>query len=138
MLPAHARLRRREDFTRVLRSGNRAGRKTLVIHASLGAASPGSTGLTADPGVATDMAGSGTAVRAGFIVSKAVGTAVVRHRVARQLRHLIRDRLSMLPAGSAVVVRVLPAAAMQSSESLGRDVDAALRRVLAPRGQVRR
>ncbi|GAA0272295.1 ribonuclease P protein component [Cryptosporangium japonicum] len=125
MLPAHARLRRREDFTKVLRSGSRAGRSTLVVHATLG---PGDAGLISD-----DTGSAENSVRAGFVVSKAVGNAVVRHRVARQLRHLVRDRLTELPAGSSVVVRALPAAADQSSETLGRDLDSALRRILKAR-----
>jgi ribonuclease P protein component len=142
VLPAHARLRRREDFTRVFRTGSRAGRSTLVVHASLGRSAPVVSELssTAVPGLAsapevTGIAGPpGASVQAGFVVSKAVGNAVIRHRVARQLRHLVRDRLTALPPGSAVVVRALPAAAGQSSEVLGRDLDAALRRVLSPRG----
>ena len=140
MLPAHARLRRREDFTRVLRTGNRAGRTTLVVHASLGTVDAG-----LEPADAPGPAGASAAtaaleapVRAGFIVSKAVGNAVTRHRVARQLRHLVRDRLTALPPGSAVVVRALPPAAGQPSDALGRDLDAALRRVLSPRGQAKR
>jgi len=136
VLPAHARLRRREDFTRVLRSGSRAGRSTLVVHATLGpsAAAPGSPGEPAGPNDPTNDAGPTEAsVRAGFVVSKAVGNAVVRHRVARQLRHLVRDRLRQLPPGSAVVVRALPAAAGQSSETLARDLDSALRRIVKAR-----
>ncbi|WP_035859726.1 ribonuclease P protein component [Cryptosporangium arvum] len=128
MLPAHARLRRREDFTKVLRSGSRAGRSTLVVHATLGPSD------TAHAGNDTNDTGSTeNSVRAGFVVSKAVGNAVVRHRVARQLRHLVRDRLRELPAGSSVVVRALPAAADQSSETLGRDLDSAFRRILKAR-----
>jgi ribonuclease P protein component len=127
VLPAHARLRRREDFTRVLRSGSRAGRGTLVVHATLGPAVAGPNEPTNDAGP-TEVS-----VRAGFVVSKAVGNAVVRHRVARQLRHLIRDRLSQLPAGSSVVVRALPAAAGQSSETLARDLDSAFRRIVKAR-----
>jgi ribonuclease P protein component len=128
VLPAHARLRRREDFTRLLRTGHRAGRSTLVVHAALGG-SVSSDGPGPVDGSATSVAEAST--RAGFIVSKAVGNAVMRHRVARQLRHLVRDRLTALPPGSAVVVRALPAAAGQPSEALGRDLDAALRRVLS-------
>lgn len=108
MLPAHARLRRREDFTTVLRSGSRAGRSTLVVHATLGA-------VTTEPADGRDIASqtneagsTENSVRAGFVVSKAVGNAVVRHRVTRQLRHLLKDRLTLLPAGSQVVVRALP------------------------------
>jgi ribonuclease P protein component len=63
-------------------------------------------------------------------VSKAVGGSVVRHRVARRLRHLVRDRLDLLPDGSALVVRALPASAKASSAALGADLDRALARAL--------
>jgi ribonuclease P protein component len=67
--------------------------------------------------------------RVGFVVSKAVGNSVVRHRVSRRLRHLMRDRLGTLPTGCSLVVRALPAAAAASSAELGIDLDAALRRL---------
>ncbi len=68
--------------------------------------------------------------RAGFVVSKAVGNAVIRNRVKRRLRHLMRDRLSRLPAGSLVVVRALPGAGEADHDDLVRDLDTALRRLL--------
>jgi ribonuclease P protein component len=68
--------------------------------------------------------------RAGFVVSKAVGNAVVRNRVRRRLRHLLRDRLSVFPPGSLVVVRALPGSGDAASPDLARDLDAALRRLL--------
>jgi ribonuclease P protein component len=46
--------------------------------------------------------------RAGFIVSKAVGKAVVRNRVKRQLRHLAAAALPTTPFPVDVVVRALP------------------------------
>ncbi|WP_163512664.1 ribonuclease P protein component [Fodinicola acaciae] len=110
MLPAAARLRSRDEFTRVVRAGRRTGRRTLVAHLTVGT-------------------GSGVR-RAGFVVSKAVGSSVVRHRVQRQLRHLVRDRLELLPAGSDLVVRALPAAKDTSSAVLGADLDSALRSLL--------
>jgi ribonuclease P protein component len=67
--------------------------------------------------------------RVGFVVSKAVGNSVVRHRVARRLRHVVRDRLGTLPIGSALIVRALPSAAEASSAELRQDFDAALRRL---------
>ncbi|PPK68099.1 ribonuclease P protein component [Actinokineospora auranticolor] len=67
--------------------------------------------------------------RVGFVVSKAVGNSVVRHRVARRLRHLVRDRIGTLPPGSALVVRALPRAAGATSAELGQDFDAAVRRL---------
>jgi ribonuclease P protein component len=63
-------------------------------------------------------------------VSKAVGGAVVRNKVKRRLRHLMRDRVALLPPGSLVVVRALPAAGDADHEELGRDLDAALQRLL--------
>jgi len=54
---------------------------------------------------------------------------VVRHRVTRQLRHLVRARLGTLAPGSTLVVRALPAAATASSADLGIDLDAAVRRL---------
>jgi len=67
--------------------------------------------------------------RAGFVVSKAVGNSVVRHRVSRRLRHLVLHRLGTLPSGSSLVVRALPPAATASSAELGADLDAALKRL---------
>lgn len=65
----------------------------------------------------------------GFVVSKAVGGSVVRNRVERRLRHLVRDRLEVLPSGSRVVVRANPAAAVATHEQLDRDLTGALERV---------
>ncbi len=67
----------------------------------------------------------------GFIVSRAVGNAVIRHRVTRQLRHLMRDRYASLPAGTGVVVRALPSAAGRSSAELAASLDRALERAVS-------
>ncbi|MEV6925366.1 ribonuclease P protein component [Dactylosporangium sp. NPDC051485] len=75
------------------------------------------------------------AVRAGFVVSKAVGGAVVRNRVKRRLRHLVRERIADLPAGSVLVVRALPEAASVPYEILARDLDLALEAVRRPRNR---
>lgn len=112
MLPAAARLRRSEDFRVVMRRGARAGKRRLVVHA-----------LTTDP------PGPAEAARAGFVVSKAVGNSVVRHRVTRRLRHLVSERLGTLPPGSSLVIRALPPAADATSGELGSDLDASLRRL---------
>ena len=111
MLPAPARLRRREDFTLAVRRGRRAGRTTLVAHYL----APSDDLIEA---------------RVGFVVGRIVGNSVVRHRTSRQLRHLMRDRLDRLPAGSLLVVRALPPAAAADSVTLGRDLDAVLGRLL--------
>ena len=65
----------------------------------------------------------------GFVVSKAVGNAVVRNRVKRRLRHLAREIVSTLPGSAVLVVRALPAAAEASSRELGADLTRCLVRV---------
>lgn len=71
--------------------------------------------------------------RIGLVVSKAVGNAVVRNRVARRLRHQLSARLgddSALPAnGIDVVVRAQPSAATADSVDLGVELDRLLARV---------
>ncbi|MBY8888139.1 ribonuclease P protein component [Streptomyces sp. PTM05] len=123
MLPTENRLRRRQDFATAVRRGRRAGRPLLVVHLR--------EGQTTDPHAA---GGSAPPARAGFVVSKAVGGAVQRNLVKRRLRHLVRDRLSVLPAGSLVVVRALPGAGTADHTALARDLDAALRRLLGGGG----
>lgn len=69
--------------------------------------------------------------RIGFVVSRAVGGAVVRNRVRRRLRHLAREWIPRLAPGSLLVIRALPAAATASSETLRADLERGLRKVLA-------
>ena len=73
--------------------------------------------------------------RVGFVVSKAVGGAVVRNRVRRRLRHLMREHLASLPASSEVVVRALPPAAGLDSTELGAELTRCLHRALRPGAQ---
>ncbi|GAA1483133.1 hypothetical protein GCM10009624_35730 [Gordonia sinesedis] len=55
----------------------------------------------------------------GLIVSKAVGAAVTRHRVARRIRAAFADTMAQCPMSEAtVVVRALPTAADRSSVEL--------------------
>ncbi len=70
--------------------------------------------------------------RVGLVVGKAVGNAVVRNRVKRQLRHLVRDHLTHLPASSDLVIRALPPAAGMASTELGAELDP-----LSPEGRAR-
>ncbi|WP_433266910.1 ribonuclease P protein component [Actinosynnema sp. CS-041913] len=126
MLPAANRLTRSQDFGLVVRRGRRAGRPRLVVHALV----PGlpAAGVEAEPTRTAQPTLDPSKV--GFVVSKAVGNSVVRHRVSRKLRHVVRDRLGDLPAGTSLVVRALAPAAEASSAELGHDFDAALRRLL--------
>lgn len=82
-----------------------------------------------EPTTETSLTRTGSPVRVGFVVSKAVGNSVVRHRVSRRLRHVVADRLGTLAPGSSLVVRALPPAAQASSAELAHDFDAAVRRL---------
>jgi ribonuclease P protein component len=104
------RLTTSAGFTTAVRTGRRAGTRTLVLH------------LGADPH-------GPSAPRVGFVVSKAVGNAVARNRVKRRLRHLARERLTSLPGSAVLVVRALPASAGASYAELGRDLDKAWKRL---------
>jgi ribonuclease P protein component len=80
---------------------------------------------------ATDLGVRDASPRVGFVVSKAVGNSVVRHRVARKLRHVLRERLDQVPPGSRLVVRALPKSATANSAQLAADIDRALRTLLS-------
>jgi ribonuclease P protein component len=115
VLAAAQRLRRSGDFAAAIRGGRRVGRGTVVVHL-----------LLEEPAQATTA-------RAGFVVSKAVGNAVVRNKVRRRLRHLVRPLLDDLPAGSTLVVRALPKAADAGFPVLSSDLEAALAAARKPR-----
>jgi len=110
VLAAEHRLNRPDDFRRVIRHGRRSGRGAVTVH------------LVVDPAAATE-------VRVGFVVSKSVGGSVVRHRVARRLRHVCAEIVPAIDAGTDIVVRANPAAAQATSEVLRADVRAALARL---------
>ena len=76
--------------------------------------------------------------RVGFVVSRAVGTAVVRNRVRRRLRHLARGYLGSLPGGSLLVVRANPRAATARQADLAADLDLVLGTLLRRQGGMRR
>lgn len=90
MLAAEQRMHSSADFAVAMRRGRKFADGVLVFHL----------------GIAPD-----SDKRCGFIVSKAVGGSVVRHRVTRRLRHLCSDLYPSLPDGARLVVRALPGAA---------------------------
>jgi ribonuclease P protein component len=113
VLPRAHRLRRSVDFGRAVRLGRRFAAPSLVVHVLSG----------------EDAA----AVRVGFVVSRAVGGAVVRNRVKRRLRHLVAERLDLVPQGVSIVVRATPPAATSDYTILGHDLDRCLRRMAQDR-----
>jgi len=114
VLPHHARLRRAVEFTDTTRRGARVGGPLMIVHMRPG-----------DPS---------HPARAGFIVSRSVGSAVSRNQVRRRLRHLVRDRLPALAPGCNLVIRATPAAASVTSGTLGAALDRALERLKTSAG----
>ncbi|MDZ5619349.1 ribonuclease P protein component [Nocardioides sp. HM23] len=112
MLSADHRLTRPTSFRHAVKAGRRAGGRNLVTH------------LAVAEGQADEPA------RVGFVVSRAVGNAVVRNRVKRRLRHAARARISLLPGGTLLVVRAQPPAAAASYEELAAELDRCLGRSL--------
>jgi ribonuclease P protein component len=105
VLPAESRMRRRADFAVAVRRGSRAGRPLLTGHLLV-------------------RGGHGDQPpRVGFVVSKAVGKAVVRNKVRRRLRAIVRGYLPSLPGGSLLVVRAHPQAATARQADLAAELD---------------
>ncbi|MEV4238516.1 MULTISPECIES: ribonuclease P protein component [unclassified Nocardia] len=130
MLPEPYRLHHRADFSRTVRRGQRIGRRDLVVHVLV----HGYDGSMGASGRRSDAAGAGSLVRVGgprfgLIVSKAVGNAVIRHRVARRLRHMCGQVIAELPADADIVIRALPGAATTDSTELLRQLRGALRKL---------
>jgi ribonuclease P protein component len=88
MLAKTARISNSADFAKATKSGLRSTTNSLVGYLHL--------------------SNSGEPARCGLIINKSVGNSVVRHNVARKIRHIVADNLSSLPAGSLLVIRALP------------------------------
>jgi ribonuclease P protein component len=116
VLPARHRLRERADFTTAVRGpgASRAGGRLIVVHANR-----------------TD-ARAELPPRVGFVVSKAVGNAVVRNRTKRRLRASVATRLDGIPAGLDLVVRANPAAAQATWAELDTALGRQLEKVCHP------
>jgi ribonuclease P protein component len=111
VLPARYRMTRSTEFGATVSHGVRAVQPDLVVHALR------SSGDSGDDGP-----------RIGLVVSKSVGSAVQRHRVARRLRHVARTVIDELNAGDRVVIRALPGSRHAISARLEEELRTALRR----------
>lgn len=111
MLAPANRITRRSDFTRILKTGVRVGRRDVVAHVL----------VPADP----DLVATG-GPRIGLIVGKSVGNSVIRHAVARRLRAAARPLVQGLDPATMVVVRALPGSATCSEPELERQLVAAV------------
>jgi len=150
MLSRRLRVTSSSDHREVARHGSRASTSRLVVHLLLtsegvvdqrrgggdqpaGAVGPLPSGPDVSAGGSRSSAPIGAPgwlrpARAGVVVGRPVGNAVVRHRVARRLRHLLAPQLTALPAGARLVVRARPGAGSAGSDVLGGDLDDALTR----------
>jgi ribonuclease P protein component len=136
VLPAVHRMRRSQDFTAAVRRGRRSGSPHLVAHLLLPPSVTDVTTTPRGPELPRDLSmPTPPPARVGFVVSKAVGIAVVRTRVKRRLRAVVASRLDRLPAGSLLVIRANPLAAQANSADLAASLDRALGRLL-PRAVV--
>ncbi|GFG53400.1 ribonuclease P protein component [Mycolicibacterium agri] len=109
MLPARHRITRSAEFGATVNQGVRAVQPDIVVHARRGDDADGP--------------------KVGLVVSKAVGNAVQRHRVARRLRHVARGLLTELDPGDRVVIRALPSSRDAVSARLEQQLRVALKRV---------
>ena len=119
MLPQRSRMRRPAEFRLAARAGRRAGRPLLTGHLFVPDGTGGPEGVR-----------SGAPAKVGFIVSRAVGSAVVRNRVKRRIRDLMRGYVGSLPGGCLLVVRANPAAATARQADLAADLDLVIGRLL--------
>ena len=103
MLPKKARLTTSEDFAKATKSGLRLTSAHLVgyLYIQPAASNP------VNPELPT---------KCGLIINKSVGGSVMRHRIARQLRHDLAPIVDTFPANSLFVVRVLKSASGYSNE----------------------
>jgi ribonuclease P protein component len=81
--------------------------------------------------------GEGDGPRIGLVVSKSVGTAVQRHRVARRLRHVARTVIGELGPADRVVIRALPGSRYTITARLEQELRTALRRAQSKSGASR-
>ncbi|MGV9709862.1 ribonuclease P protein component [Gordonia sp. NPDC003424] len=111
MVAAAHRISRGSDFNRTLKSGVRVSTRDLVIHA------------LPNPDLVT-VGGPWL----GLIVSKSVGNAVTRHRVARRLRAAFVSCIGEFPSTQTLmVIRARPSAALTSSADLADQLSGAVR-----------
>ena len=87
MLPNSARIKSSSDFARATKSGRRVTSDSLIGYLY--------------------SSNSNDPAKLGLIVGKTVGNSVVRHRIARQIRHAVREDLNNLPNGTLFVVRAM-------------------------------
>ena len=123
MLDRANRVTRPVDFRSAVRRGRRVVTPSFTLHvlqrSSVHSAIPGGDGVELDP------------TRFGFIVTKAVGGAVVRNKVRRRLRAVSRELLPSLGDGRDIVMRALPGSDKLEWATLHAEIAGALSRTVS-------
>ena len=129
MLPNSARIKSSSDFARVTKSGRRTTTDSLIAYLLLNQSNSGSN-LNHKKDDRPKL---------GLIISKSVGNSVVRHRIARQIRHASFNYLSLLPTGSLLVIRAMKRSndAFTETNALFEKLIGATKNLKDPKDQVR-
>lgn len=93
MLPAQYRMRRSADFGATVKRGRRAVQPDVIVYSRA---------------LDDALESSRSSPKVGLIIAKSVGSAVDRHRVARRLRHAVREVLGDLQPDEQLVIRARP------------------------------
>ena len=101
MLPNSARIKSSSDFARVTKLGRRTTTDSLIAYLLLNQSNSGFSPSSNSNSKKDDNP------KLGLIISKSVGNSVVRHRIARQIRHASFNYLSLLPTDSLLVIRAM-------------------------------
>jgi ribonuclease P protein component len=109
LLPAQYRMTRSTEFGATVKYGVRAVQPDLVVHVRRDDVDP-------------------EGPRIGLVIAKSVGSAVQRHRVARQLRHVAKTIVPDLDPCERVVIRALPGSSRAISARLEHQLRKALQR----------
>ena len=114
MLPKNARLTSSEDFARATKSGLRVTSENFVGYLYI---SPAAT-----------SANESVSAKCGLIINKTVGGSVVRHGLARKVRHSVAANISKLPQGSLLVLRAL--SKKDSGQPISLEIDRLIEKLL--------
>jgi ribonuclease P protein component len=102
VLPKNARLTTSADFARATKSGTRVTTKNYVGYLYITPAENSSTPILGP--------------KCGLIINKGVGGSVVRHTLARKIRHSVAPLIIKLPVGSLLVIRALTNESIKNSK----------------------
>jgi ribonuclease P protein component len=120
VLPKNARLTASEDFARTTKSGIRVTVENFVGYLYI-----------------TPTSDSGA--KCGLIINKTVGGSVVRHALARKVRHALAAEVTKLPAGSLLVVRALSqkkSSAMVLTNNISAEIESLVNKLLERQAKV--